>query len=74
MEQQIPIMTDYITLDALLKWTGIADSGGQAKAIIAAGIVSVNGAPETRRGRKLREGDQITVPDAGTWVITRKEQ
>jgi ribosome-associated protein len=73
MEQIVPITTEFITLDALLKWTGIVDTGGQAKALIATGIVKVNGEEETRRGRKLRTGDQITVPEAGTWIITRKE-
>ncbi len=50
---------DHITLDALLKATGLAASGGDAKALIAAGAVQVNGEPETRRGRKLRAGDAV---------------
>lgn len=49
----------HITLDALLKASGLADSGGQAKALIAGARVQVNGATETRRGRKLRPGDQV---------------
>lgn len=52
---------DHITLDALLKATGLADSGGAAKALIADGGVRVNGAAETRRGRKLRAGDVVTL-------------
>ena len=54
---------DHITLDALLKATGLADSGGAAKALIADGGVAVNGAAETRRGRKLRAGDRVTLGD-----------
>ncbi|MEO7056670.1 MAG: RNA-binding S4 domain-containing protein [Caldimonas sp.] len=50
---------DHITLDALLKATGQAGSGGAAKVLIAEGGVRVNGAPEMRRGRKLRSGDQV---------------
>jgi len=73
MEQFVPITTDFITLDSLLKWTGVVDTGGQAKALIASGFISVNGELETRRGRKLRTGDQIIVPNAGTWTIARKE-
>jgi ribosome-associated protein len=50
---------DHITLDALLKATGLAASGGAAKVAIATGEVSVNGLAETRRGRKLRVGDEV---------------
>jgi ribosome-associated protein len=52
---------DHIALDALLKATGLAASGGDAKALIATGGVRVNGETETRRGRKLRAGDRIAV-------------
>jgi len=50
---------EYITLDALLKATGLALSGGAAKVLIGAGGVQVNGETETRRGRKLRAGDEV---------------
>lgn len=50
---------EHITLDALLKATGIAASGGDAKALIATGAVQVNGEAESRRGRKLRAGDLV---------------
>ena len=52
---------DYITLDALLKATGLASSGGAAKVLIAGGEVRVNGEVETRRGRKCRAGDEVVV-------------
>ena len=52
---------DHITLDALLKATGLASSGGAAKVLIAGGEVRVNGEVETRRGRKCRAGDQVAV-------------
>ncbi len=54
---------DYITLDALLKATGLADSGGNAKALIADGLVQVDGAVETRRGAKLRAGQKVRLGD-----------
>lgn len=50
---------EFITLDALLKATGLADSGGRAKTLIAGGEVRVNHEVETRRGRKLRAGDEV---------------
>lgn len=54
---------DHITLDALLKATGLAGSGGEAKIRIAAGEVQVNGETEPRRGRKLRAGDEVRLGD-----------
>lgn len=52
---------DHITLDALLKATGLASSGGEAKQHITAAAVQVNGAVELRRGRKLRAGDLVQM-------------
>ena len=56
-----PLRGDHITLDALLKASGIVSSGGAAKLLIAEGGVRVNGGVETRRGRKLRAGDTVLV-------------
>lgn len=56
-----PLRGEHITLDALLKATGLADSGGGAKALIASGAVQVNGEVEIRRGRKLRAGDAVRL-------------
>lgn len=52
---------DHITLDALLKATGLAPSGGAAKAMIAGGAVTVDGAVERRRGCKLRAGALVAA-------------
>ena len=52
---------EHITLDALLKACGLAGSGGAAKIVVAAGGVRVNGQAETRRGRKLRAGDEVRL-------------
>ncbi len=61
--------TDPIALCDLLKTVGIADSGGQAKAWIAAGEVLRNGVVETRKTAKIRAGDVVTF---GTATITVK--
>ena len=52
---------DHITLDALLKATGLAPSGGAAKVLIVGAQVQVNGEVDTRRGRKLRAGDEVVL-------------
>ena len=59
---------EHITLDALLKASGLAGSGGAAKVLIADGGVRVNGEPEIRRGRKLRPGDEVTVGESRVCV------
>ena len=48
-------------LDQFLKWQGWASTGGEAKSLIRAGMVSVNGVVEMRRGRKLCPGDQVVL-------------
>ena len=53
-----------IRLGQLLKAAGLVDSGGEAKAVLAAGSVTVNGEVETRRGRQLAPGDVVTLGDA----------
>ncbi len=60
---------EYITLDALLKATGIASSGGAAKVLISGGEVQVNGEIDIRRGRKCRAGDEVVV--GGSRVCVR---
>lgn len=53
--------SDIIQLDQFLKVIGVAGTGGQAKLLIQAGEVTVNGAVETRRGRKLTTGDRVGI-------------
>jgi len=53
------IDTDYIKLDSFLKAVNAASSGGEAKLLIAGGVVKVNGAVEQHRGRKLYPGDRV---------------
>ena len=57
----IEITTEFIKLDAFLKFCGAVGTGGEAKIRIAEGEVSVNGEVCTQRGRKLRSGDIVTV-------------
>ena len=59
--QTFVLRGDHITLDALLKASGLASSGGAAKVLITEGGVRVNGEIETRRGRKLRPGDEVVT-------------
>lgn len=58
---EIKIETEFIKLDALLKFANLVSSGGEAKIRIAEGEVLVNGAPCTMRGKKLRPGDTVEL-------------
>ena len=55
------INTEYIRLDALLKLSSLAETGGHAKSMIQNGEVLVNGEVCTLRGKKMRQGDTATV-------------
>ncbi len=54
-------LSSYITLGQALKAANIVGTGGEAKILIQGGEVRVNGEIETRRGRKLHEGDVVEV-------------
>lgn len=55
------IETEHIKLDSFLKAVNAVSSGGEAKLLIQDGMVTVNGAPELRRGRKLYRGDCVEL-------------
>lgn len=67
----VTIHTDTITLGAFLKWAGLVETGGGAKAVIAARSVRVNGALEVRRGRQLRPGDQVEIRGGPMLVVVK---
>lgn len=56
-----PLRGEFITLDALLKACGIADSGGAAKAMVAEGKVEVDGQQELRKTCKIRAGQVVAL-------------
>lgn len=57
--ETIEIRTEYIKLEALLKYAALAASGGEAKTAITEGLVKVNREVCTMRGKKLRAGDVV---------------
>ncbi len=63
-----------IKLDQFLKFKHVVGSGGQAKQLVQYGHVQVNGEVETRRGRKLRTGDTVTVDDRTLTVDLGKSE
>ncbi|MET3699783.1 S4 domain protein YaaA [Bacillus oleivorans] len=67
--QSIQIETEYVTLGQFLKMIDVIGSGGLAKWYLEEYQVYVNGEIEQRRGRKLKPGDQIEIPDVGKFEI-----
>lgn len=68
MYKTVTINTSTIQLDQFLKWARIVRTGGEAKLLIKSGKVLVNNQIETRRNKKLRENDTITVNNT-TYII-----
>ena len=66
--EQIKIETPFIRLDALLKFAGLVETGGEATLVIQDGEVTVNGEVCTMRGKKLRPGDRAEL-DGETLVV-----
>ena len=60
---EFKLFDDYITLQALLKTTGIVHSGGAIKGFLEENTILFNGEDEKRRGKKIRVGDKISLPD-----------
>ncbi|AVQ33976.1 RNA-binding protein [Staphylococcus muscae] len=58
-----------LTLGQFLNYEGIIESGGQAKWFLQEYDVFLNGDHETRRGKKLSDGDVIEIPEVGSYVI-----
>ena len=65
--------SEFVELYKILKFEGLADSGGNAKQAIAEGRVSVNGEIETRKRKKIKAGDQIDFIDHHIDVIARAD-
>ena len=58
--ETIKLREEYIKLGQALKAAGLVESGVEAKEVIVDGLVKVNGETDTRRGRKLYDGDIVT--------------
>ena len=67
--EEVVINTEFIKLDQLLKWANFTGSGVEAKMFIQNGEVKVNNAVETRRGKKIYDGDVVEF--AGEKVVVR---
>ena len=69
---EIGIHSEYIKLDAFLKFAGCVGTGGEAKAAVLDSLVRVNGETCLMRGKKLRPGDEVTF--AGETLLVSAEE
>ena len=63
------LFEEFITLQALLKELGITHSGGAIKSFLSEHSVYFNGELESRRGKKLRIGDKVDIPDMNIDIL-----
>ena len=69
--EKIYIDDEYIKLDSLLKFGGIAETGGQAKLLVQDGLVTLNGEVCTQRGKKIKDGDRVKFEDKILEVVRK---
>ena len=65
---EFQIKGEFVELNQLLKLTGICDSGGAGKALVAEGVVAVDGKVELRKTAKIRAGQVVTLGDVRIMV------
>ncbi|MBZ0106264.1 MAG: RNA-binding S4 domain-containing protein [Sulfuricella denitrificans] len=68
-EHEFILTREFVELDNLLKLTGVCDSGGMGKQMVAAGEVSVDGKVELRKTCKIRAGQVVTLGDVRISVL-----
>ena len=65
---EFPLEGEHVELNQLLKLSGLCDSGGAGKALVASGAVRVDGAVELRKTCKIRAGQTVVLGDAAIHV------
>lgn len=69
--ETIAISTEFIKLDALLKYAGLCETGGEAKLAITDGLVTVNGEVCAMRGKKILPGDKVSLENEQIEVVSQ---
>lgn len=62
-KEEIAIKTEFITMDTLLEFSGVADTGGQAFLMVEDGIIKLNGKLVTEKRKKVFPGDVVNIDD-----------
>ena len=71
-KETVAIITEFITMEKLLKFSGVADTGGQAFLMVEDGIVKLNGKLVTEKRKKVFPGDVVNIDDQIELTITKE--
>ena len=71
-KEQIAIITEFITMDKLLKFSGVADTGGQAFLMVEDGIIKLNGKLVTEKRKKVFPGDIVNIDNQIELTINKE--
>ena len=71
-KETVAIITEFITMDKLLKFSGVADTGGQAFLMVEDGIVKLNGKLVTEKRKKVFPADVVNIDDQIELTITKE--
>ncbi len=72
-KENIAITTEFITMDKLLKFSGVADTGGQAFLMVEDGIIKLNGKLVTEKRKKVFPGDVVNIDDQIELTVSKEE-
>lgn len=72
-KENIAITTDFITMDKLLKFSGVADTGGQAFLMVEDGIIKLNGKLVTEKRKKVFPGDVVNIDEQIELTVSKEE-
>ena len=72
--REVEVRDDGIRLGQLLKLAGFVDAGGDVKALLEEGAVTVGGRAESRRGRQLKAGDVVAVGADKVRLVLRTDE
>ena len=72
-KENIAITTECITMDKLLKFSGVADTGGQAFIMVEDGIIKLNGKLVTEKRKKVFPGDVVNIDDQIELTVSKEE-
>ena len=70
--ETITIITDFITMDKLLKFSGVADTGGQAFLMVEDGVIKLNGKLVTEKRKKVFPGDVVNIDEQIELTISKE--
>lgn len=69
-KENVTITTEFITMDKLLKFSGVAETGGQAFLMVEDGVVKLNGKTITEKRKKVYPGDVVNVDNQIELTVT----